>query len=55
MNDIKNKWYHFGRWVEPVLSAGSWLELNNTKAFRLTGIDFIKEARDLNGSYYFGH
>ena len=53
MNEIKNKWYHFGRWVEPVLSAGSWLELNNTKAFRLTGIDFIKEARDLNCSYYF--
>ncbi|TSC94769.1 MAG: pyruvate, water dikinase [Parcubacteria group bacterium Licking1014_1] len=47
-----NKWNHFGRWIEPVLSSGIWLDFRNTSAFTVTGLDFFGEIRQLKGHYY---
>jgi len=53
MNLVKNnKWYLFGRWVEPVLSSGIWLDFRNTDAFTITGLNFFGEIRQLDGHYF---
>jgi len=43
-----NKWYHFGRWIEPVLSSTFWLEFE----LKDLGFDFFGDIRVLNGNYY---
>jgi len=48
----ENKWYHFGRWVEPVLSSGIFLDFRNTDAFTITGLNFFGEIRQLEGHYF---
>lgn len=48
MNNINNKWYHYGKWIEPVLSSTFWLEFE----LKELGFDFFGDIRVLNGNYY---
>ena len=48
IKDDHNKWYHFGKWIEPVLSATFWLEFESKDL----GFDFFGEVRVLKGNYY---
>jgi phosphohistidine swiveling domain-containing protein len=41
-------WYEFGRWVEPVLSASVFLELN----YKEFDMNFMKDIRSIGCSYY---
>jgi len=50
--ESKNKWRLFGRWVEPVISSGIWLDFRDTDAFTITGLDFFGEIRQLDGHYF---
>ena len=43
-----NRWYHFGKWIEPVLSSTFWLEFE----LKELGFDFFGDIRVLNGNYY---
>ncbi len=52
MRKTNNKWHLFGRWVEPVLSSGIWLDFRSTDAFTITGLDFFGEVRQLDGHYF---
>lgn len=45
---MNNKWYQFGKWVEPVLSATFWLEFE----LKDLGFNFFGDIRVLRGSYY---
>ncbi len=44
----KNKWYLFGKWLEPVLSSTFWLEFKIKKL----GFDFFGDIRVLHGNYF---
>lgn len=51
-NNSNHKWYHFGRWIEPALSSGIWLDFKNTAVFRLEELNSIEEVRQLDGYYF---
>ena len=44
-----NKWQHFGKWVEPVLSASFWFEIK----FKELDFDFIRDVKSLDNDYFF--
>lgn len=43
-----NKWHHFGRWIEPVVSSTFWLEFQ----FEELEFDFFGDVRVLDGHYF---
>lgn len=43
-----NKWYLFGRWIEPVLAYSFWLEFQSKEL----GIDFFGDVKTLDGYYF---
>ncbi len=48
-----NKWHHFGKWIEPVLSMSLWLALDKTGIYKKLGFSFVSITKDLGGNYFF--
>ena len=47
---VNNKWHYLGRWIEPVLSTGLWLEWKNLTKDR--GLEFKGDIAVLDGYQY---
>ncbi|MDD5177694.1 MAG: PEP-utilizing enzyme [Candidatus Nanoarchaeia archaeon] len=47
-NNSESGWYEFGKWIEPVISASIFLELD----YEEFGMGFMKDIKSLDCSYY---
>jgi len=50
---MENKWYHWGRWIDQVLSTSLWLALDTTGVYTKLGIPYVNIAKKLDGNYFF--
>ncbi len=50
---MENKWYHFGKWIEPVLTSSLWLRIINSQVYKELKFNFITVTKSLDYSYFF--
>ena len=53
MSKNNNKWYHFGKWVNNVLSHSFFAEIIQTEVINNLNFNFLKVIKILDNNYFF--